>query len=297
MRLKLNKYNPASSSSSSSNGSSSDSSSSSSGSDSKVEHNENPPLTPASPDSKRRTPDSNSPNNSSNDSFRTPGDRTPESDYGDTLNLIPIDSPPKLIFKPKPRTIKKDPRLLGYQNLDFNFAKEWEKLYSESYVTPIIPLVLRRNYAATFDPRQYAKAPKRTLTGELVTGRTKQTLDLAKIMSEMNDAHMKVTPTADMTSKTRGSNVKHGVRIVRTPGAPATRTTRDPRRPRIIAPAPSPIPRVASTRGINKRRIIFLPSRATPNKNLPLKMPQNLYNATANSESDQDSTEPLVIII
>ena len=50
-------------------------------------------------------------------------------------NLIPIDIPERLIFKPKPRTIIKDPRLIGYQNLDFNFAKEWERLYSDSYIT------------------------------------------------------------------------------------------------------------------------------------------------------------------
>ena len=245
-------------------------------------------LTPASPDSRRRSP---SPSSSSSDSFRTAGDRTPEGEDDDLLNLIPIDIPPKLTFKPRPRTIIKDPRLLGYQNLDFNFAKEWERLYSDSYVTPIIPLVPRRNYAAAFDPRQYAKAPKRTLTAELVTGRSKQTLDLAKIMTGMNDTHMKVTPTADMTARSKGTtNVKHGIRIVRTPGAPVSRPTRDPRRPRINVPIPKPIPPVANaSRGISKRRIIFLPSRATPSKNPPLcATPPN-----ANQIASRDLIEPV----
>ena len=108
MRLKLNKYNPVSLSSSSSSGSNSssdsNSSNSDSNSDSEVESNQGGSqlLTPASPDGKRRTPSSSS--NSSNDSFRTAGDRTPESEDGDMPNLIPIDIPPKLIFKPKPRT-------------------------------------------------------------------------------------------------------------------------------------------------------------------------------------------------
>ena len=140
-----------------------------------------------------------------------------------------------------------------------------------------------------FDPRQYAKAPKRTLTAELITGRSKQTLDIAKIMSGMNDTHMKVTPTGDMKTKPRGtSNVKHGVRIVRTPGTPAAKPTRDPRRPRITVPTPKPIPPVASTRGISKRRIIFLPSRATTIKNPPLAISQE----STDEIHDRDLTEP-----
>ena len=297
MRLKLNKYNPESSSSSSNSDSdsssdSNSSSSSDSSSDSEAESNQggNLPLTPASPDGKSRTPSSASnSSDSNNDSFHTAGDRTPEGEDDDRLNLIRISIPPKPIFKPKPRTIIKDPRLLGYQNLEFNFAKEWEKLYSDAYITPTIPLVPRRNYTTMFDPRQYAKAPKRTLTAELITGRSKQTLDIAKIMSGMNDTHMKVTPTGDMKTKPRGtSNVKHGVRIVRTPGTPAAKPTRDPRRPRITVPTPKPIPPVASTRGISKRRIIFLPSRATTIKNPPLAISQ----ASTDEIHDRDLTEP-----
>ena len=161
------------------------------------------PITPASPDAHQGHNVS-----SSSDSFCTAGDRTPEAEeeVEDLLDLIPIDIPDKLTFKPKPRTIIKDPRLLGYQNLDFNFAKEWERLYSNTYVTPVIPLVPSRNYSAVFDPRQYTKALKRTLTAELVTGRKKQTLDLMKIMTCMNDTHMKVTHTADMKHASSNSS-------------------------------------------------------------------------------------------
>ena len=121
------------SNSSSNSNSSSDNSSSSSDSDSDYDTpRQNRLLTPASPDTHRRSSNSST---SSSDSFRTAGDRTPESEYEDALNLIPIDVPPKLVFKPKPRTIIKDPRLLGYQNLDFNFAREWERLYSDTFDT------------------------------------------------------------------------------------------------------------------------------------------------------------------
>ena len=78
--------------------------------------------------------------------------------------------------------------------------------------------------------------------------------------------------------------------MVRTPGTPASRH-RDPLRPRINVPALKPIPHVASTsRGVNKRRIIFLPSRATPCKNPPL--PQGQRTPKPQKETSLSLTEP-----
>ena len=73
-----------------------------------------------------------------------------------------------------------------------------------------------------------------------------------------------------MTSRRGPPTIKHGVRIVRTPGTPASKPTRDPRRPRINVPIPKIPPVTNSHRGINKKCIIFLPSRATPSRNPPL---------------------------
>ena len=70
------------------------------------------------------------------------------------------------------------------------------------------------------------------------------------------------------------------------PRTPANRPARDTRRPRISAPTPKPIPPViCNPRRVNKRQIIFPPTRATPTRNPPLRRPPELPQISIETES------------
>ena len=155
----------------------------------------------------------------------------------------------------------------------------------------------RRRYSAVFDPRQYAKAPTRTLTAELVTDKSRQSLNIKQIMNNMDKTHMQVIPAGRIATKPADPKRK-AIRYVRTPGAGPP--NKDPRLQKKSTPPDQPLH--TTRRGkVEKHKIIFLPSRAPLAKNINAQLTQNstqpktteLDNTTEREEEHSADTKSI----
>ena len=322
-----NKSNIETDSSSSSSGSSSDSTSSDSDA-SHIDYFESPQSPTENLDTSSATQGS-----PTNDGFVT-AEESPEADEEGNWQLTRITIPHgKLIFYPPPRRIIFDPRYYGYKNMDYNFEKEWRRLFDPNFKTPIIPLVKSRNkQAGQYDPRQLAMAPSRTKTAEqTIKGGEKPSM-LKKILRDMDSSLTQVIPPADFkkhipkqtgtrgTSRfqtlkfnptfvqqqgkncSTGSRAHTATRHHKTTPSPSTSRQPDPR-PSRTPPAPSSSrqsdPSIREClAGINKPKLRFMPSRAAKfrykiNKQTPITNPQTVNFMTAASYHKQQTFDYL----
>ena len=306
----LGKMESGSSSSSSSTSSGSDSSSNSSDSETANTGPSPNPQTRQATAPKLTSPDSpGAPADTSNtsESFHTADEFEDDLDQGEgnrQWNLISLSVPPKLTFFPPPRRLIKDPRYQGYRNMDFNFEKEWNRLYSSEFITPLIPLVQRRNKTkGEYDPRQLATAPARVQTMEQSTRQS--TPILKTIMSNITATHAQVIAPEDLKRRPKGSintprkehqALKFNPTFLKQQAKHCQPTPKH-QKPRSAHTSSKQraIPLVNS--GIQKQKLVFLPSRAPKFRYTTLKFQSQNLSQQYITNNKQLTSNPDVFTI